>query len=324
MYLNKKNFVEKLNKNYSFEKNPLVAIGVSGGPDSMALLFLLKEWSKSVNGKIVVLIVDHNLRLNSSKEAKLVQKFILEKKIKTTILTVRRTEVRKKNMQEARINRYKLLTNYCKKNNILHLFVGHHYDDNIETFIYRRISGSDFNGLESIKLNSINNKTNIIRPLISFTKKEIIKYNIKNNIPYIEDPSNINLDYTRPSIRKFLNETTTKNLNQIKYEFSTIKSYSKLYKTMISELLIMNIISINKNNVVFDISKFLNLDNLILERLIKIIYKFFNHQNFFLRSNKIQNFINVLKTSEFKTYNIRGMIIKKTNNSLIFSKKLTN
>ena len=82
MYLNKKNFIEKLNKNYSFEKNPLVAVGVSGGPDSMALLFLLNEWNKSVNGKIVVLIVDHNLRLNSSKEAKLIQKFLSKKKLK--------------------------------------------------------------------------------------------------------------------------------------------------------------------------------------------------------------------------------------------------
>ena len=52
-------------------------------------------------------------------------------------------------MNEARINRYNLLINYCKKNNLLNLFFGHHNDDNIETFIIRKISGSDFEGFDN-------------------------------------------------------------------------------------------------------------------------------------------------------------------------------
>ena len=64
-------------------------------------------------------------------------------------------------MNEARINRYNLLTNYCRKKNILHLFVGHHLDDNLETFIYRKVSGSDFEGLQSIKNKSVNNKVDV-------------------------------------------------------------------------------------------------------------------------------------------------------------------
>ena len=111
-------------------------------------------------------------------------------------------------MKEARINRYNLLTDYCKKKNILHLFVGHHKDDKIETFLNRKISGSDFEGLQEIKSITVLNKVCIIRPLLDYSKKEIIKFNNVNSLNYIMDPSNQNLNYTRPVIRKYLCETT--------------------------------------------------------------------------------------------------------------------
>ena len=82
-------------------------------------------------------------------------------------------------MNEARANRYELLTNYCKRNNILHLFLGHHRDDNLETFITRKVSGSDLEGLGSMKIKSVTDKILIIRPLLSFPKNEIINYNYK-------------------------------------------------------------------------------------------------------------------------------------------------
>ncbi len=65
MILNNNNFFKNLNNNYNFENKPLIAVAVSGGPDSMALVFLLKEWIKLNEGEIIALIVNHNIRTNS-------------------------------------------------------------------------------------------------------------------------------------------------------------------------------------------------------------------------------------------------------------------
>ena len=62
--LSKKVF-HTINKNYLFENKPKVAVGVSGGPDSIALVFILREWIKNKKGNLIALIVDHQLRKNS-------------------------------------------------------------------------------------------------------------------------------------------------------------------------------------------------------------------------------------------------------------------
>ena len=220
------------------------------------------------------------------------------------------------------IYRFNLLTNYCKKNNILYLFMAHHKDDNIETFITRKISGSDFDGLSAIKNISLKNKTIIIRPLLNYTKKEILNYNIKNNINFVLDPSNKNVLYTRPSIRNYLSKTSKKNKVLISREFDLIREKSSLYKKMISQIVIKNIIDIKKNYVKINYLKFNKLDELLSEKLVKKIYQFF-FKMVILRSSKVQIFIKAIKKQETKKYNLGQMVIKKADNSLIFIKKPT-
>ncbi len=321
MKLNKVDFISNLNNNFIFEKNPNVAVAVSGGPDSAALIFLINEWINLVKGKVTSLTINHNLREESSEESKIVSNFLKEKKINTKILKVKKNKIFKKNMNEARINRYNLLTNYCRDKNILYLFVAHHKDDQIETFINRKISGSDFNGLQGIKNINLTNQICIIRPLLNYSKKQIIKFNINNEIKFIEDPSNKNYDYTRPVIRKFLDETTLSIKKKINKDFQLIQDNSELYNQMISEQLIKNIIEAKKNYIKTNINNLVHLDALILERIIKKIYFYFYDQNIFLKSKKIQILISKLKNRNFKIFNLKSMIVKKDNNFLIFSKK---
>jgi len=321
MKLNKIDFISYLNNNYIFEKNPYVAVAVSGGPDSAALIYLINEWINSVKGKAISLIINHNLREESSKESKIVSNFLKEKKINYKILKVKKNKIFKKTMKEARINRYNLLTNYCRNNSILYLFVAHHKDDQIETFLNRKISGSDFNGLLGIKNINLSNKICIIRPLLNYSKKQIIKFNINNRIKFIEDPSNKNYDYTRPVIRKFLDETNLSIRKKINKDFQLIQGNSELYNKMISEQLIKNIIEAKKNYIKTNIKNLLDLDVLILERIIKKIYYYFYNENIFLKSKKIQILILKLNNRNFKNFNLKSMIVKKDNNFLIFSKK---
>ena len=321
MKLNKKKFFALLNKNLIIENNPTIAAAVSGGPDSMGLVFLLNDWCKLINGNLIALIVNHNLRKNSLEEATSTQNILKKKKIKSKIFSVHNSQINKKNMNEARINRYKLLTNYCRVNNILHLFLAHHKDDNLETFLTRKVSGSDFEGLNSMQLFSLNNKINIVRPFLNYTKKEILEYNFHYKIPFVIDPSNTNLNYTRPSIRDFLGKTLKKNIKEIENEFNIIKNYSSNYKTMIYEILIKNTTEISNSYIKINYKNYIKLNKILSQKIVKCIFQYFNKKDIFLRSKKIDIFINEVKKMKFKQFNLGGMIIKKRDNSLVFLKK---
>ena len=175
MKLNNKEFIKNLNQNYIFENNPNIAIGVSGGPDSMALLFLLNQWTKINKGTLVALIFDHRIRKENFEESKIIKDYLNKFKINSYIIRASKNNVIKQNMTEARANRFRGLVNYCKKKQILHLFLAHHYDDNIETFLTRKVSGSNLEGLACMSNISYRNNIQVLRPLLNFSKKKYFK-----------------------------------------------------------------------------------------------------------------------------------------------------
>ena len=76
-------------------------------------------------------------------------------------------------------NQTRKLLNYCKKHKIFYLFLGHHFDDNLETFILRKIAGSNLEGLNSMQFITILGNIQVVRPLLLYTKKEILYFNKK-------------------------------------------------------------------------------------------------------------------------------------------------
>ena len=175
--------------------------------------------------------------------------------------------------------------------------------------------------MQSIKIKSVNNKIVIARPLIDFKKNDILKYNKSNSIPFIKDETNNNLKFTRPIVRKFLNETDHLNLSQINKDFKNIKVYSSFYNTLISEVLIKNIKLIKKKYIIVNLENLLKLDNLIITKIVIKIYDFFFYKNTSLRTKKINILIKEIKNRNFNKFNLKSMIVQKHNNSLVFSKK---
>ena len=319
MSLNKHVLISRLNKLSCFENNPSVAVAVSGGPDSMALVYIVNKWVKNKNGKLLALIFDHRLRNNSNEEANEVKIFLKELQIKSHIIKAKTNNLAKRNMAQARINRFNGLTNFCLKNNILHLFLGHHYDDNLETYLMRKINGSNLEGLGSMGNLLCMNRVQIIRPLIETNKSSILNFNKKHNIKFIKDPSNEDNSYTRVKIRKFLLNKSYKKL--VKLDFLRIKNQIPNYKKMIWELFIQTIIKIHKNRIEVNYNQFIKNDNLIIEKHILILLKFFSHKNFQTKSAKIKFLIEIMKKPEFKLFNLSGINIKKYRDILTFSQK---
>ena len=320
MKLTNKEFIKNIEKKYTFEKKPSVAVAVSGGPDSMSLLFLVNAFIKYKKGKLMALIVDHRIRKNSKEEAKFISTYLDKNNITSQILTVNKDKVSKKSMNEARNNRYNLLTDYCIKNNFLHLFIAHHKDDNLETFLNRKIAGSDFYGLKSMSEFSFYNKVCIIRPLLNFSKETLLDFNKKNKIEYINDPSNFNLDYTRPTIRNFIKKSDQKTIKEINKDFESILFYSPYFIQMIFEILLKNIVKIDSRKIIVSLDNMKNLNEINSENIIRRIYKFLFYGSNAPRSKKIRILINEIKKLNFKYFNIRGMIVKKNDDFLTFSR----
>ena len=321
MNLINKEFIKNIEKKYTFEKKPSVAVAVSGGPDSMSLLFLVNAFIKFKKGNLIALIVDHRIRKNSKEEAKFISTYLYKNNINSQILTANKDKVSKKSMNEARNNRYNLLTDFCIKNNILHLFIAHHKDDNLETFLNRKIAGSDFYGLKSMSDLSFYNRVIIIRPLLNFSKKMLLDYNKKNKIEYINDPSNFNLYYTRPTIRNFLKKSDQKTIKEINKDFENILFYSPYFIQMIFEILLKNIFYVDSKKIVVDINYIKNLNKITTENIIRRIYQFLFYESNVPRSKKTSILINEIKKLNFKIFNIKGMIVKKNDDFLTFLRK---
>ncbi len=319
MLLNEKNLFSYLNNLKNFEKNPHVAVGVSGGPDSIALVYLINKWTKYKKGNLSALIFDHRIRSNSNQESLYVRDILKDLKIRSIIIKSKQNKPIKKNMALARKNRFDGLINFCKSNNIIHLFLGHHFDDNIETYLIRKLNGSNFEGLGSMEKITYFEKIQIFRPFLDLSKNSIIKFNKKNKLLFLNDPSNEDLNYTRAKVRNFLKHRIYKE--QIKYDFKKIKEDIPFYKNMIWHSLIDTLIKVELKKIKISRKKLLNFDDLIIEKIILLILKFFSDQKYKSRSSKINIFIGEMKKSTFKTFDLSGILIKKNDEFLSFFQK---
>ena len=194
-------FNQEMNDIGQFESNPKLAIGVSGGSDSMALAILADLWCKHNCGSVTALIVDHGLQSQSYSTCITVQERLNQLNIKSHILHANLPRPSSNIQHWARNYRYNLLDEWCKKNNILHILIAHHQQDQIETFFMRMMRGSREIGLSGISKINYLNYCRLLRPLL-FTSKTIIKdFLLTYQNKYVIDPSNTNSSYTRTKMR---------------------------------------------------------------------------------------------------------------------------
>lgn len=197
-----------------FEKNAMIAVAVSGGPDSMALLHLLRSITKN----ITALTIDHGLRAESVAEASAVAAWCKKQKIEHHILKWRGKKPESKLHETARIARYELLQEFCRKHHILHLALAHHADDQAETVLQRIAKASGPQGLAAMQIHGFLPHLHLWRPLLTHPKSELVAYCEQYKIPFARDPSNENPKYARSRLRGAKGALsaegmTTQNLN---------------------------------------------------------------------------------------------------------------
>ena len=193
-------------------KDKVIAFGVSGGADSLALVLMAKEQLEVYGYKIVALTVDHGLREKSAVEAQYVaevmQKYGIEHHILKWIGEKPNTAVE----ETARIMRYNLLREWCFNNNVKVLMTAHHAQDQAETFLMRIGRGSGLDGLCCIREMSKFNGLVILRPLLNNMPEDMRNYLHNHHVAWMEDESNDDTRYLRNKIRRFL-PTLAEQLN---------------------------------------------------------------------------------------------------------------
>jgi tRNA(Ile)-lysidine synthase len=191
-----------------------LALAVSGGPDSMAMLSLA---TAAFPGRVVAATVDHRLRAGSADEAAMVAGHCRAVGVPHTILTPRAGWSPRTVQADARQLRYTLLGDWACRADAAALLTAHHADDQAETFLMRAVRGSGVAGLGGIRARwtwesrrwhgdpaAADQSLPVIRPLLGWRRSELAEVAAATATPFVTDPSNADDRYDRVRIRALL------------------------------------------------------------------------------------------------------------------------
>lgn len=266
-----------------------IIAGISAGPDSMCLLHLLKEKTD----KIVVCHINHNVRKQSEKEEEYLRKYCEKNNIIFETMKIEKYE--ENNFEnEARKKRYAFYEKILKKYNSKQLFLAHHGDDLIETVLMKIVRGSNIEGYSGIKRISKVKNYQIIRPLLPYTKNDIISYNKKHNIKYYIDSSNKNINYTRNRFRHKILPLLKKEDQNVHLKFLKYSCILDEYDKYIKSLIKQNVDKIYKNNIIY-LDELNKLDNFLKKNtLYFIINDIYNNKSDIITDKNINNILNII------------------------------
>ena len=188
-----------------FEPSPRIAVGVSGGPDSLALCLLADRWARARGGMVFGLTVDHRLRPESGAEAAQVRRWLAARAIAHRTLPWRGSRRAGVSQEEARAARLALLTGWCRRAGALHLLLGHQREDQAETALQRLVRGSGIDGLAAmasirLALEPGGSGARLLRPLLPIPRDALIATLVHWDQPWIDDSSNRDARHARPRL----------------------------------------------------------------------------------------------------------------------------
>ena len=173
-------------------------------------MHLFARWCRQERGLAPsVLVVDHSLRDNSSKEAALVCEWAAELGLAAHVLRWEHSLLDSGLEEKARAARYRLIGDWCMARGVPSIFVAHTREDQAETFLLRLGRGSGVDGLSAMAPSSPFpvlgfDSLRLFRPLLDVSRTELRAYLSARNLPWLEDPMNQDVRFARVRVRKVL------------------------------------------------------------------------------------------------------------------------
>ncbi len=203
--------ISRLFEPFGFEKAKAVIAAVSGGSDSLGLLFLLRDYMAMLKNppRLIAVTVDHRLRAESKAEAENVGLLCRQYGIEHRILVWDDAKPASGLAAAARTARYRLLVQAARDAGGAFIVTGHTQDDQIETFLMRkeRSAHAEARGLAAMSSRSLldglglEGSVELDRPLLSVSRQALRDDLQGRGINWVDDPSNANTKYERPRIR---------------------------------------------------------------------------------------------------------------------------
>lgn len=310
-----KECLEFLEKN-NISKDDYLVVGCSSGPDSMCLLHLLHY-----NGyKVVCAHVNHNIRNESTKEYKFLKKYCKERDIIFEGIELEKNK--KGNEQYYRLRRYSFYKDIADKYKTKYILTAHHGDDLIETILMRLSRGSNLKGY--LGFSSIYQEDNyiFIKPLIFYTKKQILSYDKSCEVPFNLDKTNDTDIYTRNRFRHnvlpFLKKEN-KDVNRKYLQFSEELKDAVNYIDDVVE----KAKSINYKDNKINISEFKLLDEYIAKKELENIFsEIYGNDINSIKKVHIANILSLIKKNKNFTLDLpKGKVLRKSYDELTIDKR---
>src|SRR4051812_31715764 len=185
---------------------PAIVLAVSGGPDSVALMWLAARWraARKRGPRLIAVTIDHGLRPEAAREAREVK--ALARSLDLPHRTLRWTGSKPETglPAAARQARYRLLGKAARAFGATHILTGHTRDDQAETLLMRMARGSGVAGLAAMARQSQREGVVLARPLLQLSKSRLVATLTGAKLGFVVDPSNRDLSFTRPRFRALM------------------------------------------------------------------------------------------------------------------------
>ncbi|NPV24371.1 tRNA lysidine(34) synthetase TilS [Bradyrhizobium aeschynomenes] len=185
---------------------PALVLAVSGGPDSMALMWLAARWcgARADGPRLVAVTVDHGLRPEARREAQMVKQIARQLGLAHRTLRWRDEKPAAGLPEAARRARYRLLAAAARRAGASHVVTAHTRDDQAETVLMRLLRGSGIVGLAAMAAVSERDGMLLARPLLALPKARLVATLRSAGVVFADDPTNRDLAYTRPRLRALM------------------------------------------------------------------------------------------------------------------------
>ncbi len=284
-----------------------VGVAVSGGPDSVFMLYTLNEIKKDLGFDITVLHFNHKIRKKAEQDAFFVQNLSETMGLKYTIDSYDVPKFAKDNRlsleDAARIKRYEFLKRCKQQLNLGEIALAHTKDDLVETFIMNMLRGASLSGLTSMRVK----RDFYIRPVMFIEKNEILKYLKEEKIDFRIDESNKDVSFLRNKIRLELLDILKKynpNITETIWKEADILLQEDRYLDKLTQKATLSCVKFIKNRAIIDTT---NLKDLAIKRrVISAVCKKIIKTDYSLSFNNINRI--ALLENENKTVVLRKLI----------------
>ena len=185
---------------------PAIVLAVSGGPNSIALMWLAARWRRALKKgpRLIAVTVDHGLRPEAAREAREVKRLAGTLEVPHRTLRWTGTKPNTGLPAAAREARYHLLAQAARASGATHILTAHTRDDQAETLLMRMLRGSGIAGLAAMTRETDRGGVRLARPLLDVSKSQLVATLKKAGIGFADDPTNRDTAFTRPRLRALM------------------------------------------------------------------------------------------------------------------------